>query len=73
MTLIELMIMHRKIFSIIDNLHDLCCKGKKDVKEALANVQDYNMTKVLTRKCSVPDLSGDIKEARCDFNIIYSI
>jgi len=32
MTLIELMVMHRKIFSIIDNLHDLCCKGTKDYK-----------------------------------------
>lgn len=38
MTLIELMVMHRKIFSIIDNLHDLCCKGTKDYKQALANV-----------------------------------
>jgi hypothetical protein len=38
MTLIELMIMHRKIFSLIDNLHDLCCKGNKDYREALANV-----------------------------------
>lgn len=32
MTLIELMIMHRKIFSLLDNLHDLCCKGTKDYK-----------------------------------------
>ena len=61
MTLIELMQMHRKIFSLIENLHDLCCRGTKDYKEALANVQDYNMTKILTRKCSVPDRSGDIK------------
>ena len=73
MTLIELMIMHRKIFSLIDNLHDLCCRGTKDYKSALANVQDYNMTKILTRKCSVPDRSGDIKQSSCDFNILYSI
>ena len=52
MTLIELMIMHRRIFSLIDNLHDLCCRGTKDYKEALANVQDYNMTKILSRKCA---------------------
>ena len=31
------------------------------------------MTKILTRKCSVPDRSGDIKLARCDFNILYNI
>ena len=37
-TLIELMFMHRKIFSLIDNLHDLCCRGTKDYREALANV-----------------------------------
>ena len=49
MTLIELMQMHRIIFSLIDNLHDLMCRGNKDYKEALSNVQDYNMTKILTR------------------------
>jgi hypothetical protein len=38
MSLIELMIMHRRIFSLIENLHDLCCKGAKDYREALANV-----------------------------------
>ena len=36
-------------------------------------VQDYNMTKILTRKCSVPDDSGDIKLSRCDFNILYAL
>lgn len=73
MTLIELMAMHTRIFSIIDNLHDLVCRGTKDYKEALANVQDYNMTKILTRKCSVPDRSGDIKLNRCDFNILFNL
>jgi len=38
MTLMELMLMHRKIFSLIENLHDLCCRGNKDYKEALAMV-----------------------------------
>ena len=61
MTLIELMVQHRRIFSLIDNLHDLVCRGTKDYKEALAQVQDYNMTKILTRKCSVPSKCGDIK------------
>lgn len=49
MTLIQLMQMHRGIFSLIDNLHDLICRGNKDYKESLSNVQDYNMTKILTR------------------------
>lgn len=55
MTQIELMVMHRKIYKLIDNLHDLCCRGTKDYKESLATVQDYNMTKILSRKCSIPD------------------
>jgi len=38
MSLIELMQMHRRIFSLIENLHDLCCRGTKDYREALANV-----------------------------------
>jgi len=35
MTLIELMQMHRGIFSLNENLHDLFCKGNKDYKQAL--------------------------------------
>lgn len=73
MTIMELMVMHRRIFQLIDNLHDLCCRGTKDYRESLATVEDYNLTKILTRKCSVPDLTGDIKRARCDFNIIYAV
>lgn len=61
MTLIELMVMHRKIFNIVGNMHDLMCRGNKDYKESLSNVQDYNMTKILTRKCSLPDKGGDYK------------
>lgn len=73
MTLMELMMMHRKIFSLIDNLHDLCCKGNKDYREALANVQDYNMTKILTKQSSIPDKSGDIKQNFCELNTLYYI
>lgn len=65
--------MHRGIFSLIDNLHDLVCRGNKDYKEALSNVQDYNMTKILTRQCSIPDIGGDYKEGRCDLNVIYAV
>jgi hypothetical protein len=73
MTLIQLMMMHRKIFSLIDNLHDLTCRGNKDYKQALSNVQDYNMTKILTRKCAIPDRNGDYKEGRCELDVIYSV
>lgn len=31
------------------------------------------MTKILSRKCSVPDISGDVKQSKVDFNIIYAI
>jgi len=72
-SLIELMYQHRGIFALIDNLHDLMCRGNQDHKQALAKVQDYNMTKVLTRNCSVPDFTGDIKEQRCDLNTLYNI
>jgi len=37
-TLIELMEMHRVIFALVDNLHDLVCRGNKDQKEALMKV-----------------------------------
>jgi hypothetical protein len=73
MTLIELMNMHTKIFSLTENLHTLFCRGTKDAKEALSNVQDYNMTKILTRKCSIPDKSGDFKEGRCELDVIHAV
>jgi hypothetical protein len=31
------------------------------------------MTKILSRKCSVPDRSGDIKQGAVDFNSLYAI
>ena len=65
--------MHRRIFSLIDNLHDLCCRGNKDYKEALAKVQDYNMTKILTRQCSIPDLQGNYKESKVELNVIWGV
>ena len=65
--------MHKLIFSLIDNLHELWCRGNLDVKQALAGVQDYNMTKILTRKCSIADGSCDVKNNFVDFNILYNI
>lgn len=73
MTLIQLMQMHRKIFMIVDNLHDLTCRGNKDIREALGKVQDYNMTKILTRQCSLPDLNGEYKESKVELNVVYSV
>jgi hypothetical protein len=58
MTLLELMDMHRKIYDLVYNLHDLICKGTKDYKDSISNVQDYNMTKILSRKASIPDMTG---------------
>jgi len=68
MTLEELMVMHVRIFKIIENLHDLTCRGLKDYKSALSNVQDYNMTKILTEKCSIPNKNGEYKDARCEID-----
>lgn len=31
------------------------------------------MTKILTRQCSIPDINGDYKEAKCDLNTIYAV
>lgn len=73
MTMIEMMRMHLEVFKIKDNLHDLMCRGIKDVKYALANVQDYNVTKILTKKSAVPDRTGDVKLYTCEFNILYNI
>jgi hypothetical protein len=73
MTLIELMQMHRGIFSLNENLHDLFCKGNKDYKEALSKVQDYNMTKILTRQCSIPDLDGNFKDSKVELNVVHAI
>ena len=72
-TLIDLMVMHTGIFSIVDNMHDLMCRGNKDSKEALANVQDYNMTKTLTRQCSIPDKTGEVKLFTNNFTNLNNI
>ena len=73
MTLIELMIMHRKIFKMVENLHDLVCKGLKDYQQALHIVLEYNLTKTLTSRCCIPDLDGDKKLSRVEMNVLYSI
>mmetsp|Transcript_11821 Transcript_11821/g.18204 ORF Transcript_11821/g.18204 Transcript_11821/m.18204 type:complete len:274 (+) Transcript_11821:1779-2600(+) len=72
-TFIQSMVQHRAIMRIVDNLHDLCCRGLKDYKLALENVQDYNLAKILTRKCTVPHYSGDIKQSLSIFNILNAV
>lgn len=67
------MVMHRRIFQITDNLHDLVCRGTKDYRTSLATVEDYNLTKILSRKCAVPDITGDIKLGKVDFNIMHAL
>jgi hypothetical protein len=62
MDLASLMEMHVKIFKIVDNLHDLTCRGNKDSKEALSNVDNYNMTKIFTAQCGIPQESGRHKD-----------
>ena len=31
------------------------------------------MTKILTRKCAVPDKNGDSKQSRCELDVIYNV
>jgi len=31
------------------------------------------MTKILTRKCSIPNSTGDIKQSLCDFDAIHAV
>jgi len=73
LTLGQLMDIHGKYFVLIDNLHDLVCRGSKDYRESLKNVQDYNMSKILSTKCSIPDKNGDFKSATCEMDIIYNV
>lgn len=73
MTLMELMYMHRRIFSLIDNLHDLTCRGNKNYKESLSNVQDYNMTKIITRQASIPNINGVYKDSKVELDVIYAV
>jgi len=67
------MLIHRKSFSMIDNLHDLTCRGNKDYKEALEKVRDYNIAKILTRMCSIPDPNGDYKESKVEMNVVHAV
>ena len=56
---------------MIESLHDFTCRGNKDYKEALEKIRDYNITKILSRMCSIPDPNGDYKESKVEINIIH--
>ena len=57
---------HINHFNLVDHLHDLFCRGNKDSQEALKNVKDFNMAKILQVKCSIPDDS--LKQNRATIN-----
>ena len=72
-TFIQAMILHRRAMRIIDNLHDLCCRGTKNYKTALENVNDFNMAKILYGKCTVSNYSGDIKQGELSFDLLFNL
>lgn len=57
-TLIQLMLMHRHSMFMLAHMHDFFCKGNKDYKQALTNVQDYNAAKIMSNKCAIPSKDG---------------
>ena len=73
LSLQDLMDIHGKHFVLIENMHDLMCRGNKDYREALKNVQDYNMSKILSAKCAIPDRNGDFKQGKCEMDIIFNV
>uniref|UniRef100_A0A7S3IDV9 Uncharacterized protein n=1 Tax=Strombidium inclinatum TaxID=197538 RepID=A0A7S3IDV9_9SPIT len=73
MTLGQLMKMHIRVFEIIENLHNLTCIGSKDYKEALSNVQDFNATKLISEKCSIPARSGVYSDSKCEIDQIHFV
>lgn len=73
LTLIDLMVMHRSLFKMVENLHDLVCRGLKDYRQALHIVLEYNLTKIMTRRCSVPDPDGELKNSRVEMNVLFCV
>ena len=65
--------LHRRVFGLISGLHDYICKGTRDFKQSLSSIQDYNLTKILAKKCSFPDLQGDVKQNKVQSFVLKSI
>lgn len=58
---------------LISYMHDFFCNGSKKYKHALSNVQDYNLTKILTNKCAIPSVDGIFKHNIFHFNVFWAI
>jgi hypothetical protein len=54
----HLMELHRKLYNLVGNLHDLFCRGTKDYKSALINVLAYNSSRQVASQASIPDING---------------
>jgi predicted transcriptional regulator len=64
---------HINQFKILDNLHDLFCRGTMNYKKALAIVQDYNMSKILAKRVSIPSSSGTLKDYTFELMIFHHV
>lgn len=64
---------HLRIFNVVQNLHDLTCRGVMDYKQSLSTVQDYNLMKILSQKSSFPDQKGDHKMSVVDYNVLRNL
>mmetsp|Transcript_9843 Transcript_9843/g.14901 ORF Transcript_9843/g.14901 Transcript_9843/m.14901 type:complete len:94 (-) Transcript_9843:413-694(-) len=64
---------HTNHFKITDNIHSFMCRGTMDIKDALSIIREYNWTKILSRQFAVPNETGKMKDATCDFDLIFSI
>lgn len=65
--------MHRSIFNITANMHDLLCRGTKDYRQSLSTVHDFNMSKLLALKCSIPSSDGDMKNSKVEFDVLSAV
>ena len=67
------MILHRTSMQMIDYMHDFFCKGNKDYKQALSNVQDYNAAKILSNKAAVPSKDGQFRNNVMHLNVFWGV
>ena len=58
---------------MIDHLHDFMCKGNKDYRGALRNVNDYNAAKILTHKISIPSPDGQYKYSELNLGVFWGV
>ena len=65
--------MHRRIFNITANMHELLCRGTKDYRSSLTTVHDFNMSKLLAFKCSIPSPDGIMKNSLVEFDVLAAV